>query len=476
MTYRATLHGRSFTFATVREVLAKASEIKSGDSMLGIAADSALERVAARYVLSELPLSEVRAHPVIPYEQDEVTRVIEDDVNDVIFAEIAGWSVGELREHILSHATQGDDVLRLSRGLTSEMIAGVAKLMSNMDLVYGAQKLRVTARAQTTIGRPGTLSFRLQPNHPTDSIDGIMATIMEGLSYGSGDAIIGINPAEDSVARTMDLMQRSHDFMDRWRIPTQNCVLSHITTQMEALDRGAPVSVLFQSIAGTEDTNESFGVHAALLEEASDLIRKKGTAPGPNLLYFETGQGSEMAVGCDHGVDEATLEARTYGYARRYAPFMVNNVSGFIGPETLYDGKQIIRACLEDHFMGKLTGLPMGMAPCYTNHTNADQNDQETATMLLAMAGSCYYMGIPMGDDVMLSYQDTGCHDDATLRELLGLRPVPEFERWLEQLGIMRDGRLSDNAGDPTIFLRYAPEELLELTPPRAEASREVGR
>jgi ethanolamine ammonia-lyase large subunit len=458
VSYRATLHGRTFSFGSVREVLAKANEVKSGDEMLGIAAASALERVAARYVLSELTLEEVRANPAIPYEEDEVTRVIEDGINDTIFAEVAAWTVGHLREHLLDHGTTGDDVLRLSRALTAETIAGVAKLMSNMDLVYAASKLVVTATAATTLGLPGTLSFRLQPNHPTDSWPAIRASIMEGLSYGSCDAIIGINPAEDSVVKTGELMERSHEFMTRWAIPTQTCVLAHVSTQMEAVERGAPVSVLFQSIAGTEDTNDSFGVTTAMLDEAQELIEKRGTARGPNLLYFETGQGSEMAVGCDHGVDEMTLEARTYGYGRRFAPFMVNNVSGFIGPETLYDGKQIIRACLEDHFMGKLTGLPMGMAPCYTNHTNADQNDQETATMLLAMAGSCYYMGIPMGDDVMLSYQDTGFHDDATLRELLGRTPTPPFQAWMESLGLWRDGRLTPRGGDPTIFLALDPE------------------
>ena len=457
MTYRATLHGRSFTFGSVREVLAKASEAKSGDEMLGIAATSALERVAARYVLSELTLEEVRANPVIPYEDDEVTRVIEDDLNDRIFAEVRGWTIGELREHLLSHDTDSDAVLRLSRALTAEMIAGVAKLMSNMDLVYAASKIRVVSTAATTLGLPGTLSFRLQPNHPTDSWQAILASIMEGLSYGSGDAIIGINPADDTVAKTVELMEQSHAFMTAWQIPTQTCVLAHITTQMESVERGAPVSVLFQSIAGTQDTNDSFGVTTTMLDEAQELIAKLGTACGPNLLYFETGQGSEMAVGCDHGVDEMTLEARTYGYGRRWAPFMVNNVSGFIGPETLYDGKQIIRACLEDHFMGKLAGLPMGMAPCYTNHTNADQNDQETATMLLAMAGSCYYMGIPMGDDVMLSYQDTGFHDDATLRELLGRTPTPPFQAWMEALGLWHGGRLTARAGDPTVFLAEGP-------------------
>jgi ethanolamine ammonia-lyase large subunit len=300
----------------------------------------------------------------------------------------------------------------------------------------------------------GTLSSRLQPNHPSDSWNGILASIMEGLSYGSGDAIIGINPAEDAVASTMMLMQNSHDFIEKWQIPTQNCILSHITTQMEAVRSGAPVAVLFQSIAGSEAANTSFGVDAAMLDEAQDLIRRLGTAPGPNLLYFETGQGSEMAVGCEHGVDELTMEARTYGFGRHYAPFMVNNVSGFIGPETLYDGKQIIRASLEDHFMGKLHGLPMGMAPCYTNHASADQSDQEIATMLLTMAGANYFMGIPMGDDAMLSYQDTGFHDDATLRELMGLRPAPEFEAWLESLGLMKDGRLTELAGDASFFLQ----------------------
>lgn len=467
MAYRATLHGETFVFDSVREVLAKASEPKSGDAMLGLAATSSLERITARYVLSELSLAEIRAHPVIP--DDEVTRVIEASVNETIHAEIADWTVGELRERILSHSLSGDEVLRISRGLTSEMIAGVAKLMSNMDLVYGARKLRVTATARTMLGRPGRMSFRLQPNHPTDRWEGVAATIMEGLSYGSGDAIIGINPAEDTVAGTTELMQRTHAFMETWRIPTQSCVLSHISTQMEAVEQGAPVDVLFQSIAGNAATNDSFGVNEALLQDAADLIARKGVAPGPNLLYFETGQGSEMSVGCDDGVDEMTLESRTYGFARPFRPFMVNNVSGFIGPETLYDGKQIIRACLEDHFMGKLHGLPMGMAPCYTNHTNADQNDQETATMLLAMAGSCYYMGIPMGDDVMLSYQDTSCHDDATLRELLDLRPTPEFEVWLEALGVLRDGRLAEQAGDPTIFLHADPAALLDGMPPRAE-------
>lgn len=454
MRLKATLFGKTYQFTSVKEVLAKANEKKSGDELLGIAARTATERNAARYVLSELTLEDIRNHPVIPYDEDEVTRVIEDDINTTIYDEIKHWTVGYLREWLLDHGTTCDDICRVSRGLNSEMIAGVAKLMSNMDLVYGASKIRITSRAHTEIGQKGTLSFRLQPNHPTDNWNGILATIMEGLSYGSGDAIIGINPAEDSVGSTRLLMQNSHDFIQKWEIPTQNCVLSHITTQMQAVREGAPVSVLFQSIAGSEDANKSFGVSAEMLEEAQDLIRQLGTAPGPNLLYFETGQGSEMAVGCEHGVDEMTMEARTYGFGRHYAPFMVNNVSGFIGPETIYDGKQIIRANLEDHFMGKFHGLPMGMAPCYTNHTYADQNDQEIATMLLTMAGANYFMGVPMGDDVMLSYQDTGFHDDTTLRELLGLRPAPAFEAWLECQGLIADGRLTAKAGDASFFLR----------------------
>ncbi len=454
MKLKATLFGQTFVFTSMKEVLAKANEQKSGDELLGIAAETVTERMAARYVLSELTLEEIRNHPVIPYEEDEVSRVIEDDLNDTIFDEIKHWRVGELREWILDHRTTGDAIRRVSRGLNSEMIAGVAKLMSNMDLVYGARKIRVTTRAYTEIGQEGTLAFRLQPNHPTDDWTGILAAIMEGLSYGSGDAIIGINPVEDTVSGTKTLMQNSHDFIQKWGIPTQNCVLSHITTQMQAVREGAPVAVLFQSIAGTEDANKSFGVTAALLEEAQELIRKLGTAPGPHLLYFETGQGSEMAADCDHGVDEMTLEARTYGFGRHFAPFMVNNVSGFIGPETIFDGKQIIRASLEDHFMGKLHGLPMGMAPCYTNHTHADQNDQEIATMLLTMAGANYFMGVPMGDDVMLSYQDTGFHDDATLRELMGLLPAPDFYAWLQEMGIMAEGKLTECAGDASIFLK----------------------
>lgn len=455
MKLKTRLFGVSYHFKSVKEVLAKANEEKSGDVFLKIAAETSQERIAAKWVLSQLTLEDLRKNPVIPPEEDEVTRVIDSLVNEKIYNEIKNWTVAYLREYILEHTTTHNDIMRISRGLTGEMVAAVAKLMSNMDLVYASSKMNISAKANTEIGKPGTLSFRVQPNHPTDDIDGILATMMEGLSYGSGDAVLGVNPVEDTVASTTRVLETLYDFMTKWEIPTQICVLSHITTQMEAVRRGAPSSVLFQSIAGTESANTAFGISSELLDEAFALITEQGVAPGPNLLYFETGQGSEMSLNTDHGVDEMTLEARTYGFARKYRPFMVNNVSGFIGPETLYDGKQMLRANLEDHFMGKLSGLPMGMAPCYTNHTKMDQNDQETATMLLALAGSNYYMGVPCGDDVMLSYQDTSFHDDATLRELLNRKPAEEFFQWLLKLEIMDEsGRLTAKAGDASIFLK----------------------
>lgn len=454
MKLKTKIFGTIYQFKDVKDVLAKANEEKSGDRLLGIGASTVSERVAAKAVLSELSLEDIRKNPAIPYEEDEVTRVIDELVNESIYNEIKNWTVGYLREYILDHRTTGEQIMRISKGLTSEMIAGAAKLMSNMDLVYGGSKIRITGKCNYEIGKKGTLSFRLQPNHPSDDIGGILASIMEGLSYGCGDAVIGINPVEDTVENTKKILDAIYKFMKKWEIPTQTCVLSHITTQMQAVREGAPSCMLFQSVAGTEDANTAFGISKELLDEAFELIKHRGMAPGPNLMYFETGQGSEMSLNTDHGVDEMTLEARTYGFAKRYMPFMVNNVSGFIGPETLYDGKQILRASLEDHFMGKLTGLPMGMAPCYTNHTNIDQNDQETATMLLTVAGANYYMGVPVGDDVMLSYQDTSYHDDATLRELLNLKPAEDFFNWLVEMEILgEDGRLTSKAGDASIFL-----------------------
>ena len=453
MKLKTLLSGKMYSFKDIKDVLAKANEEKSGDVVMGIAAMSNSERVAARIVLANLTLDDIRQHPVIPLESDEVSRIIDAQINEPIYQSIKNWTLGYLREWILFHETSATDLNRVSRGLNAEMIAGVTKLMSAMDLVYGAKKISVPTTCLTTVGLPGTLSFRLQPNHPADSIDGIIASTMEGLSYGSGDAVIGINPVEDNVENTTRILEATWNFIQKWNIPTQNCVLAHLTTQMAAVQKGAPACMLFQSIAGTEAANTAFGLNASLVSEAFDLIKKLGVAPGPNLMYFETGQGSEMSLGTDCGVDMMTLEARTYGFCKKFMPFMVNNVSGFIGPETLYDGRQVIRASLEDHFMGKLTGLPMGMAPCYTNHTKIDQSDQEMATMLLAMAGANYYMGLPMGDDVMLAYQDTGFHDDATLREILRLKPAPDFHQWLMKMDIMdATGRLTARAGDASIF------------------------
>ncbi|MEK3936629.1 ethanolamine ammonia-lyase subunit EutB [Sporosarcina sp. FSL W7-1349] len=444
--------GTHYSFTSVKDVLAKASEAKSGDVMARVAAESSLERMAAKVVLSEIQLKDIYENPVIPYETDEVTRLIYDDISETIYKEIQSWTVGELRNTILSYETGTDQLLKLSRGLTSEMIAAVAKLMSSIDLVLASQKMKYQAHCNTTIGEPGRLAFRCQPNHPNDVPEGILYSLKEGLSYGAGDAVIGINPNVDTVESVKRLLTLSHEFMEQWKIPTQNCVLAHITTQVEALRQGAPIALMFQSLAGTQKGNEAFGISKEIIDEGYEMMARYGTSAGPNFMYFETGQGSEVSLNAAHGVDMQTLEARTYGYARHWKPFMVNNVSGFIGPETLYDGRQLIRADLEDVFMGKLHGLPMGIAPTYTNHMDADQNDQEVAGMLTALAGANFYMGVPGGDDVMLNYQDTSYHDDASLRELLGLRPLREFEKWMENMGLMENGKLTKRAGDLSIF------------------------
>ncbi|WP_227763252.1 ethanolamine ammonia-lyase subunit EutB [Zhaonella formicivorans] len=454
MILKTRLFGQTYCFKDVKEVLAKANELKSGDTLAGIAANSAEERIAAKYVLSELTLEDLRKNPVVPPEEDEVTRIIDGDVNEFIYSSIKNWTVAHFREYILSSETTGEDIRRISRGLTAEMVAAVAKLMSNLDLILGASKMRVTAHCNTTIGLPGTLASRLQPNHPTDSPEGIIASIREGLAYGTGDAVIGLNPVDDSVPATMRSLEAIYNFVTEWNVPTQICVLAHITTQMKALRQGAPVHCLFQSIAGSQKANEAFGVSKAILDEAYELGLKEGRATGPNIMYFETGQGSELSSDGHHGADQVTMEARCYGLARHYKPFLVNTVVGFIGPEYLYDSRQVIRAGLEDHFMGKLTGIPMGCDACYTNHMKADQNDIENLAVLLSNAGCTYFMGIPMGDDVMLNYQCTSYHDVAALRELLKLRPLPEFEAWLEKMGIMQHGKLTSLAGDATIFTR----------------------
>lgn len=448
------ISGHTYQFSSVKEVLAKANEEKSGDILAGIAASSMSERVAAKEVLSELLLSDLRENPVVPYEEDDVTRIIQDGVNEYIYSSIRGWSLAELREWILNENTTESDIKRISAGLTAEMIAALTKLMSNLDLVYAANKIRVSATCNTTIGLRGTFSTRLQPNHTTDDVDGITASLLEGLSYGVGDALIGLNPVTDSIKNVTAILKRFQDIITEYNIPTQCCVLAHITTQMEAIRQGAPSDIIFQSIAGSQKGNEAFGFTTQTVMEAWDLLKQKGTSAGPNLLYFETGQGSELSSEAHYGADQVTMEARCYGYAKKFSPFLVNTVVGFIGPEYLYDGKQMIRAGLEDHFMGKLTGIPMGCDCCYTNHMAADQNDLETLSMMLAAAGCNYIIGVPAGDDIMLNYQSNAYHDAAAIREILGLRPAPEFENWLEKMGFMKNGKLTKLAGDPTVMMK----------------------
>lgn len=454
MILKTKLFGKVYAFKSLNEVMAKANEEKSGDRLAGLAAESSEERVAAKVVLSNITLEDLRNNPAVPYEIDEVTRIIQDDVNEKIYNEIKHWTVSEFREWILDENTKGADIRRISRGLTSEMVAAVAKLMSNMDLIYGARKIKVTAHCNTTIGEKGTLSARLQPNHPTDDPDGIMASLLEGLTFGVGDAVLGLNPVDDSVESVTKVLKRFDEIKRKFKIPTQTCVLAHVTTQMEAIRQGAPTDLIFQSIAGSEKGNEAFGFNAATIEEARQLALKQGTATGPNVMYFETGQGSELSSDAHHGVDQVTMEARCYGFAKRFQPFLVNTVVGFIGPEYLYDSKQVIRAGLEDHFMGKLTGIPMGCDACYTNHMKADQNDIENLAVLLTAAGCTYFMGIPHGDDVMLNYQTTGYHETAALREMFGLTAIKEFQDWLVEMGFVdENGKLTKKAGDASVLL-----------------------
>lgn len=451
MSLSVTTAGRTFRFSNTKEVLAKANEEKSGDRLAGIAADSALERVAAKSVLAEMTLADLRNNPVISDDEDELTRLVDDSLDASAWARVKNWTVAELREFILSD-TSPESIASIRWALTGEMAAAVAKLMSNMDLVYGARKCPVISRANTTLGLPGVLAARLQPNHPSDSIDGVMASICEGLSFGIGDAVIGINPVYDTPESVERLLRATHGLIEHLQIPTQNCVLSHVTTQMKAIERGAPAGLIFQSIAGTQRGNTAFGITTEMLREANSLGKEKCHIATDTPMYFETGQGSELSSRSHNDADQVTLEARCYAYARLFNPFLVNDVCGFIGPEYLADGRQMIRAGLEDHFMGKLLGVPMGIDACYTNHMDADQNDLENLAMLLVSAGVNYFMGVPMGDDVMLSYQTTSFHDVATLRQLTGCRPAPEFEKWLEQHELMKDGILTDRAGDATVI------------------------
>ena len=455
MILKTKLFGHVYEFKSVREVMAKANEEKSGDKLAGIAAETAEERVAAKYVLSNLTLNDLRNNPAVPYEEDEVTRIIQDDVNEQIFNTMKNWTVAEFREWLLDVSTTPEMIRRASKGITSEIVAGVCKLMSNLDLIYAAKKMRVSAHCNTTIGLPGTFSSRLQPNHTTDDPKGIIASVMEGLSRGCGDAVIGLNPVDDSVESVARILKMFDEFKNKWEVPTQICVLAHVTTQTEAAQRfGAPLDLMFQSIAGSQKGNEAFGLTAAMLEEGRQTMLTNSTATGPNVMYFETGQGSELSSEAHNGWDQVTMEARCYGFAKRFQPFLVNTVVGFIGPEYLYDSKQVTRAGLEDHFMGKLTGVPMGCDACYTNHMKADQNDIENLATLLVAAGCNYIMGVPEGDDCMLMYQCTGFHEAAALREVFGLRPIKEFDQWLEKMGFSENGKLTKLAGDASVFMR----------------------
>ncbi len=453
MKLKTTLLGKTYEFRDLKQVLAKANEEKTGDKLAGLAAETAQERVAAKVVLSAVTLADLRENPAVPYELDEVTRIIQDDVNESVYRKIRNWTVAELREWLLDENTTSSDIRKLSRGLTSEMVAAVCKLMSNLDLIYCANKMPVTAHCNTTIGLPGTLSCRLQPNHTTDDPDGITASTLEGLSFGAGDAVIGLNPVTDSPEQVGKVLRRFQEIKEHWEIPTQICVLAHVTAQIKAVQAGAPCDLIFQSIAGSQKGNEAFGFSAETLEEARQLLLKEGTAEGPNVMYFETGQGSELSSNAHFDTDQVTMEARCYGFAKRFSPFLVNTVVGFIGPEYLYDARQVTRAGLEDHFMGKLTGVSMGCDCCYTNHMKADQNAIENLAALLTMAGCNYFMGIPHGDDIMLNYQTTGFRETATLRELTGKTAIPEFQQWLEKMGFMENGKLTKKAGDGSSLL-----------------------
>ncbi len=456
MVYRHAVGRTTWAFANLRDLMAKATPLRSGDMLAGIAAGSAEEGLAARHCLADLPLATLLAQPLIPYEEDDVTRLIVDRHDETAFAPIAHLTVGGFRDWLLSDLATTDLMARIAPGVTPEMAAAVSKVMRNQDLILAARKARVVTRFRNTVGLPGTMAVRLQPNHPTDDPEGIAATVVEGLLYGCGDAVIGINPVSDSPAVLGRLCHLLSDLIERHAIPTQSCVLTHATTAIDLIEHGVPVDLVFQSIAGTEAANASFGVTLALLAEAYDAGRSLGRGTvGGNVMYFETGQGSALSAGAHHGVDQQTLEARAYAVARVYEPLLVNTVVGFIGPEYLYDGKQIIRAGLEDHFCGKLMGLPLGCDVCYTNHAEADADDMDALMTLLGAAGVTYIMGVPAADDVMLNYQSTSFHDQLYLRDALGLKRAPEFESWLQGMGITgADGRLRRHAPSHPLLAR----------------------
>ena len=448
MPYSYTVRGERFTFADLRELLAKANEVKSGDELAGIAARSERERVAAKLALADVPLSTILAEPVVSPDTDDISRLIFDSHDRETFRGIASQTVGEFREFLLDDSTTGETLAGLRWAITPEMAAAVAKLMGNKELVFAAAKIRNVTRCRNTLGERGVFGVRLQPNHPTDDLTGILVSALDGLSYGCGDAVIGVNPAADSVETVAAVLRLLDRLISKLDIPTQACCLAHVSTQLAALDRGAPVDLLFQSVAGTQAANASFGVTLSMLKEGRERVseshRSRDVAwVGDQVMYFETGQGSALSAEAHHGVDQLTLEARAHAVARAFDPFLVNTVVGFIGPEYLADERQITRAGLEDHFVGKLLGLPMGVDVCYTNHADADQNSADNLLVLLAAAGCNYVMGVPCADDVMLNYQSTSYHDAATVRALFGLRPAPEFAAWLEARGITRAGRLT---------------------------------
>ena len=437
MSYRHTIGLRTYTFADLKTLLARASPLRSGDVLAGVAAATYEERVAAQFTLADVPLRDFLHEALIPYEQDEITRLILDTHHAAAFAGISHFTVGQLRDWLVSEAADTATLQDLAPGLTPEMVAAVSKLMRNQELIAVARRCEVVTRFRNTLGLRGHLATRLQPNHPTDDLRGIAASLVDGLLYGSGDAVIGINPATDNPKAVSNLLHMLDAVREQYAIPTQSCVLCHVTTALELIEQKAPVDLTFQSIGGTEATNSSFGINLALLQEAweATLSLNRGTL-GQHVMYFETGQGSALSANAHHGLDQQTCEARAYAVARRFRPLLVNSVVGFIGPEYLYDGKQIIRAALEDHFCGKLLGLPMGVDVCYTNHAEADQDDVDTLLTLLGVAGCNFIMGVPGADDIMLNYQSTSFHDALYLRQVLGLRPAPEFEAWLAQQGI----------------------------------------
>lgn len=458
MHFAHTVGAQRHVFNDLKTLLAKASPARSGDDLAGLAAASEGERMAARMALADVPLTVFLTEALIPYEQDEITRLILDRHDAQAFAPVASLTVGEFRNWLLLHETDSATLASVAPGITPEMAAAVSKLMRNQDLIAVARKCRGATRFRNTIGLPGRLSVRLQPNHPTDDPKGIAASIIDGLLYGCGDATIGINPASDNLGAIVSLLQLVDELRSRYAIPTQSCVLTHVTNTLRAIELGAPVDLVFQSVAGSEQANAGFGISLALLAEAHDAAQSlaRGTV-GNNVMYFETGQGSALSANAHHGVDQQTMEARAYAVARAFSPLLVNTVVGFIGPEYLYDGKQIIRAGLEDHFCGKLMGLPMGCDVCYTNHAEADQDDMDTLLTLFGVAGIHFIMGVPGADDIMLNYQSTSFHDALYLRDTLGLRPAPEFEAWLQSMGIVdAAGRLQDaTARQPLLQLAH---------------------